>query len=224
MMKRPYEQKQKPVQTGAAPWMRLLAFWFDVTLVAAPIKLVLFLLDAERYQGFTLSLYGVAPSLLVIVTSLPLMALTTSRWGTTAGKRLLGCSVRPEIRLSAPPGESRERTIKFTRAYKRTIVSYTVGAGMAVLPEVTALSLFFCYRGLKYRGKTFWDAIYKTEVEHTPIRPVQAAAFAIGLLLLRLTDTIPLAFTVYAPYLREIWDAYQAQSQSLYAAVRIIFS
>ena len=207
---RPYEQASQ-IGTRPAPWLRLLAFWFDVTLVAAPVKLVLFLLDAERYMGFTLSLYGLGPSLLTVVTSLPLMALTTSRWGTTAGKRLLGCTVRPA------EGES---SIGFTRAYKRSLTSYAVGAGMTIFPEVTALSLFFCYRGLKYRGITFWDAVFRTRVEHTPVRPAMAAVFASALLLLRLVDAIPMFILMYLPYLEQFWEVYQ----SLSAAVRIIVS
>lgn len=205
MNENPYGE---PSRTGAPPWLRLLAFWFDLTLVAAPVKLLLFLLDAERYEGFVLSLYGLGPSLLVIVTSLPLMALTTNRWGTTLGKRLLGCSVYPTDHLTVSPSSESKHAIGFTRAYKRAFVSYAVGTGMSLLPELTALSLFFCYRGLKYRGVTFWDAVYKTRVMREPVRPALTVVFAIGLILLRLADLIPLFLTVYLPYLREVWRIY----------------
>lgn len=168
------------------PWIRLLAFWLDISLVSAPVKLILYLIDEERYLAFSQSLYGLGPALLAIVTSLPLMALTTSLWGVTVGKALLGCSVKRR---------DSDTKIGFTRAYQRTVLSYVVGAGMNVALELTALTLFFCYRGMKFRGMAFWDAVYGTKVVHRTVRLPRILIFAVLLTCLRLAEAYPLLMT-----------------------------
>lgn len=207
MNDRPYEQPTQ-IRDGSFPWLRLLAFWFDISLVSAPVKLALFFADPDRYQGFVTVLYGIGPCILTVVTSLPLMALTTARWGTTAGKALLGCSVRRK---------DGDGNLSFTKSYQRSLTSFVVGAGAAFDLYLMVLTLFFCYRGLKYRGITFWDAVYKTRVERRTMRPSLGVVFIAGFIALLVTEGYLRFVTVY-PLIQDALNTYLA------AAVRIIVS
>ncbi|MDR1735353.1 MAG: RDD family protein [Oscillospiraceae bacterium] len=201
------------------PWLRLFAFLFDTLLLTAPIKFVLFLYSPDLYTNFVFGFFSLGGSLMMIVTSLPLMAFTTRTWGTTAGKALLGCSVS-----RADGGK-----VAFTAAYKRTVTSFVVGTAMMILNEFTVLALFLCYRGIKLRGGTFWDSKYRTKVSYTAPRPAAVAAFVCLFAGLLFLDRYPLLVTVYKPLVDEFLKLLESYSsgaavQSIGAALSVMLS
>lgn len=150
------------------PWARLFAFWFDMTVFFSPTMLLWHYWDGDLYFNFTSYMLGIPMALAKTIVVLPLIALCLSLTGTTPGKALLGTRI-----VSDDGGK-----IGFTRAYKRTMYAFWVGALGEIAP-MGYVSLYFSFNRLRVARSAAWDQKYRTQALHEPYVPWRIAVYAV---------------------------------------------
>jgi uncharacterized RDD family membrane protein YckC len=181
------------------PWKRLLAFLLDVEIVSVPLQFLLFSIDRDMFTRFFGNYYGIGGSFLILLTSLPVMAICTARFGTTLGKWCMGGHLKSS---SGSP-------LSFLRCYQRQAISFIMGAGLLVITEITALFMFMSYRRLKVTGFTAWDSTFFTKAEFEHSAPWKKVILATILATLYVGNRVMVCLTIYRPLLEEYWKMLQ---------------
>jgi uncharacterized RDD family membrane protein YckC len=187
------ELKQEDGPILPHPWKRLFAFLLDVEIVNVPLQFLIFMIDRELFTRFFGSYYGLGGSCLIILTSLPLMALCTKRFGTTLGKWLMGGQLK----------STNGKQLTFLRCYQRQLLSFVMGSGLLVITEITGLFMFMSYRRLKVTGATAWDTPFFTKAEFHSSATWKKVVLAILLGLLYTGNRVMVCLTIYRPLLDE---------------------
>ncbi len=187
---------------------RFFAFLFDLFLFTAPIQIAWTIIDPAGFVAFSTGAYGLSYAMLKACTAIPLIALCTRLLGTTPGKWLLG------LRVELPENAG------FTAVFKRTMLSFVVGAG-AQMGYFALFFYFFSYRTLKDTGSTAWDKRYETKVLAKTIGRLRIAAFVIlflaGETLVNLPATYDLVIQTNWQLTSPIMGVVSVQSGSLNA-------
>ncbi len=145
------------------PWRRFFARYLDLSLYAAVYQLIVLL--CLRRQDIAGLGWKISFTLLALITMLFLEPLLLSRWGTTAGKRVLGLRVEKR-------GGGR---LTYAAALDRTFGAITEGMGL----EIPLYTLFKLYHSYKECKENCAPLPWETEgvVLAQPQRPLQVVCY-----------------------------------------------